>query len=164
MKCLCFEESVEQLGHIIAIVRTSELADGVHRKGGIADINGKDAVFSGKDRTDCAAALDVASIIENLIRNIVVFTEKLEYGGSFGRGCIGLRVGKLQNRTLVQINGECHFVVCRIRRMRCVRHIRGEGDCFGECAIFILCGIAKLFANAVDDLHDGIATGAAVGV
>ena len=98
---LIFEKSVEELCHVIAVIRSAKLSDCVHGKGGIADINGKYAVFGGNDRADGSSALNVASVVENLIGDIVLFTKKLEYGGASGGGCIGLRVCKLQNRTFV---------------------------------------------------------------
>ena len=60
---LIFKERFEKLSHIIAVICTAKLTDGVHRKNGVTDVNGHNAVFCGDHRADGAAASAVAAVI-----------------------------------------------------------------------------------------------------
>ena len=149
--------------HIEAVGGSAKLANGVHRDDGVADIHRANAVGGGEHGTNGGAAARIAVVVKGLVGHVRLLANGFEDGRAACGGGVGLAVVDLENRSAAELDLECGILQGGIGGMRCVSLVCREEHGCRQCAVLILCRVAELFANAVDDLHERIASCAAVG-
>ena len=149
--------------HIEAVIGSAELADCVHGDDGISNVDRANAVGRGKHRADGRAAARIAVVVKGLIGNALTLADRLEDGRAARRGCVGLAVIDLEHGTSSKLDLDGGILQSGIGGVGCVRLVCRKENRGRKCAVFILGAVAKLLANAIDDLHQGIAARAAIG-